>query len=185
MEDRAIVDLYWERDERAIRETQKKFERYCHRIAYNILSSDEDAEECVNDTYLRAWESIPPQRPSVLSAFLGKITRNLALNRYFYNRAEKRAAGIDAALEELEECIPDPIASADPTDEIHIGACINRFLAALPAETRILFVRRYWYLYSIKDLSRSEGISEAQVKTTLYRTRLRLKEFLEKEGIHV
>lgn len=152
MEDEKIVDLYWLRSERAIAETAAKYGPYCHAIAHHILSSREDSEECVNDTYLRAWNSMPQHRPPVLKAFLGRITRNLALNRCKALTARKRSPGqVPLALEELRECIPDT-GAADMAEDLALTEALNRFLAALPALHRKIFLRRYWYLCSVKEL---------------------------------
>ena len=183
MEDNKIIELYWERSETAITETQNKYGRYCHYIAYNILYSNEDSEECVNDTYLRAWDSMPPHRPERLSAFLGKITRNLALDRYHRSRAQKRSSNVEVALGELEECIPDVRGGLSVADEIVLRDAINGFLASLPVRTRKVFVRRYWYLSTVKDIACDLDMSESNVKVLLLRTRQRFKSYLEKEGI--
>lgn len=182
MDDRAIIELYNKRDENAIGETQKKYGRYCHYIAYSILHSDEDSEECVNDTYMKVWNSIPPRSPERFSAFIGKITRNTALDRYAQNRAQKRDAGVELALDELSECISDS-ADEEMTEELILKDAINRFLASLPKRTRIIFMRRYFYLLSIKEIAEGLGISESNVKVTLLRTREKMREYLEKEGI--
>ena len=172
MDDQKIVDLYWERSESAIKETQKKYGRYCHSIAYAILHSNEDAEECVNDTYLRAWGAIPPAKPSRLATFLGKITRNLALDRYDCAHAQK-----------LSECIPDADSTLDLTDKIALGDAINSFLESLPVKTRQIFMRRYWFMSPIKDIARDVDMSESAIKVSLMRTRNEFKAHLEKEGI--
>lgn len=182
MDDIRIVELYWERSEEAIAQTQEKYGRYCHSIAYNVLNSDEDAEECVNDTYIRAWESIPPSRPSKLSAYLGRITRNLALDRYDRDRAQKRAGAVELALDELGECIADNSEDADVSESV-LGEAINGFLRTLGKRARIVFVKRYWYLYSIEDIAHQMDMSESNVKVTLLRARRKFKEYLEKEGI--
>ena len=185
MDDRRIVELYWQRSEAAIAETQTKYGKYCHYIAYNILSDDGDAEECVNDTYLKAWESMPPHKPTKLSTFLGKITRHLALNRREAQNAAKRGAGtVPVALDELTECIADN-ETGDPTDEIVLKGALNRFLRALPEETMIVFLQRYWYFASVKEIAANRSMSEANVKVILHRARGKLKLFLEKEGIIV
>lgn len=183
MEDNKIVDLYWERSEAAVLETQKKYGRYCHYIAYHILYSDEDAEECVNDTYIKAWNAMPPHRPERLSSFLGKITRNTALDYYSYLNAGKRSGNTTLVLDEMAECIPDPRSEAPLSDEIALKNAINGFLASLPKQTRIIFMRRYWYLSSIKEIANDYRLSESNVKVTLHRTRNKFKEYLEKEGI--
>ena len=185
MEDGRIVELYWERDEQAIAETQTRYGKYCHRIAYNVLHSDEDAEECVNDTYVRAWNSMPPQRPSRLAAFLGRITRNLALDRYLFDRAQKRARSTELILDELEECIPDPVTAPPLAEEIALRDAINAFLASLPQKNRMVFLRRYWYLSPIKEIAADYGMTESNVKVMLHRTRQSFKAYLEKEGIEI
>jgi RNA polymerase sigma-70 factor (ECF subfamily) len=183
MDDQQIVDLYWKRDESAIAETQKKYGKYCHTIAYAILHSHEDAEECVNDTYLRAWGAIPPAKPGRLSTFLGKITRNLSLDRYEKNTAQKRSGPVELVLDELSECIPDADSALDPIDMIALGDAINAFLEGLPQKTRQIFLRRYWYMSPVKDIARDTGMSEGAVKVSLMRTRESFKAYLEKEGI--
>ena len=185
MDDKSIVELYWSRNEDAISHTRQKYGAYCHSIACNILYSREDAEECVNDTYLRAWEAIPPQRPSRLGAFLGKITRNLALNRYAYDRAQKRFTNVELALHELSECIADPASESPMEDSLALKQAINGFLAKLPQKTRILFVRRYWYLDSIEQLAKASGMTESNVKVTLHRARIKFRDHLQKEGIQL
>ena len=182
MQDCNIVDLYWQRDERAIKETASKYGGYCYRIAYDILYSELDAEECVNDTYLKAWESMPPHKPEKLSTFLGKITRNLALNRYIHDRAQKRNKATDVVFDELAELIPDGVTSHMP-EEVALKDVINRFVASLPSLTRVVFVRRYWYVSSIRDIAADYGLSQGYVKVMLLRTRKKFKAFLEKEGI--
>ena len=185
MDDSRILEMYWSRSEQAIAETQKKYGRYCHSIAYNILSSDEDAEECVNDTYLKAWGSIPPQRPNRLSAYLGKIVRNIALDRYERTRAQKRSGVVELALDELGECIPDSGSGATLTDNDALRAAINGFLATLSRRNRMIFVKRYWYLCSVADIAIDMEISESNVKVILLRSRRKFKEYLDKEGITV
>lgn len=184
MRDGEILDLYWARSERAISETAAKYERYCHSIAYNILRSTEDSEECVNETWFRAWGSMPPKRPDRLSAFLGKITRNLSLNRYRRYTAEKRGGGqVVLALEELQECVPAVGRVEQIVDDMALEEALNRFLASLSTQTRKIFMRRYWYLSSVKEIASDFGVGESKVKMTLLRSRNELKTFLEKEGI--
>ena len=183
MEDEKIVELYFERSEAAITETQTKYGKYCFTVAINILYSKEDAEECVNDTYARAWESIPPQKPRILSAFLAKITRNLALDRYDRIKAHKRSDCAESALEELGECIPYSDGGMDAADELALKEAINGFLASLKEQTRVIFMRRYWYLCSVSEIAKSLGLSESKVKVTLMRTRLKFKMYLEQQGI--
>lgn len=184
MEQNEIIELYWNRSERAIRETAKKYGRFCHSIAYNILADHSDSEECVNDTYLHTWNAIPPRRPDNLSAFLGKITRNLALKRYERNHARKRGGGqVMLALEELGECIPDPDTVERHFEDRELALKLNGFLAGLTEESRKIFLRRYWQLCTVKDIAALYGISESKVKMSLMRTRGKLKSYLEKEGI--
>ena len=178
-----IVELFWERSENAIRETQTKYGRYCRHIAYNVLRSNQDADEIENDTYLRVWESIPPRRPDNFRAFLGRVCRNLALDRYDYNRASKRSDSTESVLLELNDCIPD--ISEALSDEYILREALNGFLATLPSRTRIIFMRRYFYLCSVKDIAHSLDMSESNVKVILLRTRNRLKSYLEKEGVYI
>lgn len=184
MDDSKIIELYMSRSEQAISETSEKYGRYCYCIAYGILHDDKDAEECVNDTYLRAWNSIPPNRPNRLQTFLGKITRNLSLNRWEKLSAEKRGAGqIPVILDELAECIPDGKDTEHTVDSMIIRDVLNRFLNNLPTKTRKIFVRRYWYMSSVKEIADEYGLSESNVTVILFRTRKKLKNLLGKEGI--
>lgn len=182
MDDNLIIELYWSRDPQAIAETGTKYGAYCRSIAYGVLRNTEDAEECVNDTWLRAWEAIPPQRPNKLSAFLGRITRNLALDRHDYNHASKRSGEFDALLSELTDCIP---CTRDDYAQLELTELLNHFLRSLPQDRRNIFLRRYWYCESIEELSQRYGMSISAVKSSLFRTRSKLKEYLEKEGIAV
>lgn len=185
MEDVKIVELYWERSESAIEQTQKKYGRYCHHIAYSILASNEDAEECVNDTYLKAWGSMPPHKPQKLQTFLGKITRNLAFDRYDRATALKRSQCVEVAFEELSECLPDIISDNGEADECALREAINGFLGSLAKRDRMIFLRRYWYMSSISDIARDFGANEGNVKVILHRTRNKLREYLVKEGIEI
>lgn len=186
MEDSRIIDLYWARSEEALSETARKYGRYCHSIARNILNNDEDAEECVSDAYLRAWNAIPPARPARLQTWLGRIVRNLSLNKREKALAEKRGAGqLPLILDELAECIPDGPDGEALTESILIRDVLDRFLEALPPEARKIFVRRYWYLSSLREISEEYGISEGSAAVSLLRTRMKLKSVLEKEGIHL
>ena len=184
MTDEKIVELYLERYEEAIKETDKQYGRYFHYIAKEILQDEEDAKEIVNDTYLKAWNSIPPERPNPLKAFLGRITRQLSLNRLEQNKAQKRGGGqYLLALDELAECIPDGSGSEDLTSNIDLTDAINRFLRNLPIEQRRVFIKRYWYMSSITDTATSFGMSESKVTSILFRVRNKLKEHLTKEGL--
>ena len=184
MDDDTILDLYWTRSESAIDETAKKYGRYCVAIANNIVQNNEDAEECVNTTYLKTWESIPPQRPAVFSSFLGRITRNLALNKYKEQRAKKRGGNeIDLILDELEECIQSNNSIDIECESRLIVKAINSCLRSLDSECRIVFVRRYWYADPIAAIAIRFRMSEAKVKSMLFRTRKRLRVYLENEGV--
>ena len=182
MDDKRIVELFFQRDEQALTETRQKYSRYLHRVAHNILQNPQDAEECVNDTYLRAWNAIPPHRPSRLAVFLGKIARRLALDRYAALTADKRGGGTTAdLLEEWRDCLPN--ADGDPTDDMAVRDALSRFLRQLPAERRRIFIRRYWYGDPIHDIATAYHSTVSRIKMTLSRTRGELKTFLEKEGI--
>lgn len=155
MDDKKIIELYWARSDTAIAETANKYSSYCHHISYNILHSKEDAEECVNDTYLRAWNAIPPKCPNRLSTFLGKITRNLSLNKFNQYTAQKRGLGqTELVLSELEDCISSMQSVEQATNEKILVDAINSFLSALLPINRIVFVRRYWYLSSINKIAK-------------------------------
>jgi RNA polymerase sigma-70 factor (ECF subfamily) len=184
--DEYLLDLYFKRDERAVAETQRDYRSFCMELALRILGrhNREDAEECVNDTWLRAWNAIPPQRPAVLQAFFGKLTRNLCLDRWRRDHAEKRGGSrTELALEELEDCLSARERVEDALDAEHTAGLISQFVRTLPRQDRLLFVRRYWYLDDIKTLARSFGMGQSQVKSRLHRIRLRLKTHLEKEGV--
>ena len=184
MEDNHIIQLYFDRSEEAISQTAVKYGKYCQTIAYNILHNLEDSEECVNDTYLKVWGIIPPRRPSKFAAFLGKITRNLSLDKYRHYTAHKRGGGeMAVTLEELGDCVSSLDSMDDYTDEIVLVDTLNRFLASLSVEHRKIFMRRYWYVCSVKEIADDYGISESKVKMSLLRSRNQLKAFLEKEGI--
>ncbi|MBR2894867.1 MAG: sigma-70 family RNA polymerase sigma factor [Oscillospiraceae bacterium] len=184
MYDHEIVALYWERNETAVSATADKYGKYCHTISYNILNSEQDAEECVNDTWLGAWKSMPPQRPRYLAAYLGKIVRNCSLDRFRMYTAEKRRGGqAEIALSELKECIPSSVTIEQIVDEHMLADSINRFLYAQPQQKRNIFIRRYWYLNSIREIAVGYGISESKVTSQLFRIRKELKRHLEEEGI--
>ena len=181
--DEEIVNLYFDRSEEAIAACQVKYGKSCHTVAYNILHSDEDAEECVNDTWLRAWNSIPPERPTRLGAWLSTVTRRLALTRYEKKTTAKRNGGMEASLEELSECVT--AGSLTIADEVALSEAINGFLASLPTRTRMIFMRKYWYMDSIADIAKALGMGESAVKVTLHRTREKFRKHLAKEGITV
>ena len=182
MEDNQIIELYFRRDESALTETANKYGTFCLRIAMNVVKVREDAEECVNDTWLQAWNAIPPHCPSRLSVFLGKITRRLALDRYAALTADKRGGGTQAAiLEEWRDALPN--VDGDPADDMAVRDALSRFLRQLPADKRRTFIRRYWYGDTIAAIAAHNHATESAVKMTLSRIRGELKTFLEKEGI--
>ena len=169
LEDEKIIELYWVRDQRAITCSQQKYGAYCHKIAQNVLHNESDCEECMNDTWFRAWNSMPTERPGILQAFLGAITRNLSLDRYRKNHSKKRGEGeISYIYEEME-----------------LAEMINRFLAGMKTENRRIFVRRYWYFDSIAEIAKRFSVSESKVKSSLMRSRESLRKCLAQEGIEV
>lgn len=183
MEDSRIVDLYWQRSEAAIYETQNKYGHYCLAIASSILPAPEDAEESVNDTYMAAWNAIPPHRPSVLSAFLGKLTRRISIDRWRKLRADKRGGStVTVALEELSECIPS---RSDPALEVEakeLAQTINHFLDSLSETERSVFIMRYFNLAQLRDIEKAYTMSSSKLKSMLHRTRGKLRAYLKKEG---
>ena len=183
MEDERIIRLYWKRDENAIRETHIKYGKYCYSIAYNILRSHEDSDECVNDTWHGAWNAMPPEKPNKLQCFLARITRNTAIDRYRHDSAQKRVAEAESLINEYWECIPDETVSIE--DELVLKQAINGFLASLDTKTRVIFMRRYWYAMSIKDIADGMRLSENNISLILHRTRNKFKDYLTKEGIFV
>jgi RNA polymerase sigma-70 factor (ECF subfamily) len=184
MDDSRIIDLYWSRSENAINETAVKYGKYCRTIAYNILSNAEDADESVNDTYLGAWNSMPPHRPSILATFLGKITRRISINRWREKNTGKRGGGeVPLVLDELVECIPseNDVESRVQADEL--AKVIDAFIIALPGAERRVFVCRYWYLDSIPAICKQFDFSPSKVKSMLHRTRNKLMLCLKEEGV--
>lgn len=182
MEDKKIIELYNARNEFAITETDRKFGKMLLAIAMNILSNREDSEETVNDTYGKVWDSIPPQKPDCLGAWLGKITRNLSITRWRKNKAQKRS-GIEIMLSELEECIPSVSNTEKEIENGEVTAAINRWLGSLKKEERMLFVRRYWYGDSIAELAKKTNIPPKKLSSKMFRLRKSLKTSLEKEEI--
>ena len=186
MNDTEIVELYWKRDEAAIAATAEVYGNYCYSVAYRLLQCSEDAQECVNDTYWKAWLSIPPHRPNRLATYLGKITRNLSLDRLKRLSAQKRGNyQLDLVLTELENTIPASTDTEQIVDELVLTDAINQFLRQQPRTERNIFVGRYWHLYSIADLAQAYGMRESKVASLLFRMRKKLKHYLEKEGITV
>ena len=183
MEDEQIVALYWERSEQAIAETEKKYDRYLEKIAHNILNNLEDSRESVNDTYLAAWDSMPPHKPGVLSAYLAKLTRRISIDRFRYRTRDKRMGSEYAlSLQELGDCV----SGGDTTQEIVnvklLADSIEVYLRLQSQQARTVFLARYYFLDSVREISISQGMSESKVKSLLYRTRLGLREYLEQEG---
>lgn len=184
MNDEEILDLFWNRSENAISETHAKYGRYCHSIAFQILANNEDAEESVSDAYLTAWNAIPPRRPAVLAAFLGRLTRQAAIDRWRTRSRGKRGGGeIPLALEELAEVVGDAQSPETAVLEKELASGVNRFLDSLPPTERSVFLCRYWYLDSVADIAERTGFSPAKVASMLFRLRGKLKKQLMKEGL--
>lgn len=185
MDDAKIISLYEARDEAAVDETQKKYGGLCRYIAEQILPSREDAEECVNDAYVKAWNTIPPQKPESLGSYMGMLTRQLSINRYKQNHRQKRGGGqVSLVLEELQECIADK-GDMPSADEITLRDALNCFLGALPERERMIFMRRYWYMDEVSTIAADYGMKAGHVAVLLYRTRKKLQEYLEKEEIYL
>lgn len=183
MEDGRIVELYWERDERAIAATSRKYGSYCRAIAMHILDAPEEAEECVNDTWWQAWNAMPPQRPSRLAVFLGKITRHLSIDRWRRSRADRRGGGEAALLcDELDECVSDGGSVEQEIDRRELAAAINAFLRGLPEKKRAMFVCRYWYGDSVTEIAKRLGMKPGAVATALGRIREECRVFLTERG---
>ena len=182
MEDQQIIQLYWLRSEQAIEETEKRYGSRLHSLAYRIAGVQEDAQECVSDTYLAAWNSIPPQWPEYLFAYLAKICRNLCLDRLDWLNAAKRKGEVIALTREMELCIPDRRRDFDLEGKA-LGEALNRFLGTISRENRMIFLRRYWFADSIAEIAARYGLTQSKVKTSLHRTRKKLSDFLKKEGI--
>ena len=186
MEDNEIMDLYWKRDESAIQETDHKYHGYCFSIADHIIGSHEDAEECVNDTWLNTWNAIPPERPSMFQTWLGKVCRNLSINVYEKMHAQKRGSGeTEAAADELAEVLSNGMDSEKELDAVYLKDSINAFLSQEYKQARIFFVQRYWYMLSVKEIAEENHTGESRVKMRLSRTRSRLKDYLREEGYAV
>ena len=186
MEDSGIVELYWRRDENAIRETERKYGRYLLKIADNILSDVEDSRECVNDTYWKAWSSIPPHKPDVLSAYLGKIARQLSIDLYRKrNRDKRRASEYALSLSELEDCVSGGDTTGQEVDARLLAGAVGAYLRTLPPGARQSFLARYYFMDSIREIADNSGMSQSKVKSMLYRTRLGLKDYLKQEGFSV
>lgn len=184
MDDNEIVALYFDRSETAIVETDRKYGGYCYSIAYNILTNREDSEESVSDTYLAAWSAMPPKRPSILATFLGKITRHISIDRWRARTTAKRGGGeLPLALEELEECICGSDSVEGTYLRKELAVAVNRLLDSLPETERSVFLCRYWYIDTVPDIAAHFGFTESKVTSMLHRTRKKLREQLEKEGL--
>lgn len=184
MRDEDIIALYWARNENAIQESQLQYGNYCFTIAYHILRNQEDCDECVNDTWWRAWNAIPPNRPNRLALFLGTITRNLSFDKWKKKKAFKRGNGeMMVALDELGDCVPSHNSTEEAVEAAELERLINAFLWKLPEQECNVFLRRYWYVESCEEIAERYGMNRNTVKTSLFRTRNKLKIFLEKEGI--
>ena len=185
MEDVQIIDLYWLRDQRAISETDRKYGRFCHSIAMNILRSFSDSEECVNDTYHRAWDTMPPQKPESLRAYLGRIVRNLSISRYRQLRAQKRFSGAEILLSELEDCVPARDSVQRTVEAEELSGLISRWLEPRTPRERALFLRRYWNGDAIQTLAQEAGERPNAVTKRLLRLREQLRRYLEQEGVAI
>ena len=183
MEDTQIIGLYWDRDQRAVEETAGKYGSFLLRLAWNILQVHGDAEECVNDVYLRAWNAMPPERPVALRPWLGRIARNLSLDRWKRDHAQKRGGGMEDLLGELAECVPGGGDPQKRLEDQEIAGAISQFLRRLPEESRNMFLRRYWYGQGTAEIAQALGCGAGRVKSSLFRTRKALRVYLEKEGI--
>ncbi len=185
MEDNTIIQLFFNRSEQAIIAVEDQYGAYCRSILRNILVDPEEQEECMNDVLMKLWNQIPPHRPDCLRAFIGAVARNLALDRYRASRAEKRGSGMaEIALSELGECAARETVE-DALEEHRLVELLNSFLARLPRESRVIFVKRYWYLSPVRQIAEETGCTEGKVKMSLHRTRKQLRQFLEKEDIAV
>ena len=184
MTDTAIIDLYWQRSDRAIEESERAYGPYCYRVAHNVLSDRRDAEESVSDTWLAAWNAMPPSRPDSLRAFLGKLARRIAISHLRRSTSQKRGGGeTELALEELAECIPDPRSVERQVEQREVTAALNRFLRALPERERVIFTARYFYVTPVEEIARRLGMKPGAVKTQLFRTRRKLLAFLQEESL--
>ena len=182
MDDQEIIARFFARDEEGLTAARARYEPYCAAVARNLLTDPRDQEECLSDTWLRAWNAIPPTRPTAFQTWLGRIARNLALDRYDYNHAAKRSGPFDQLLSELSECIP---CQRDDFAQLELTQILNSFLHSLPESRRNLFLRRYWYCESVEELGRRYRMSQSAVKSSLFRTRNKLKAYLEKEGVGI
>ena len=183
MDDKQIIELYFERNEQAIKETETKYGAFCHRIAMNILGIHEDAEECVNDTYFSVWKQIPPTVPEVFKVYLGRITRNLSISRFRAMRAKKRYSSMEIMLSELNDCVPSSSNVEQTIEVMQLSDYISEWLDSLPEEDCALFVRRYWFGDEVQELAKKCGITAAKMAQRMLRLRKSLKAALEQKGV--
>ena len=184
MDDLKIIDLYFERDENAIKETEKKYGRLCLNIATNVIGNIEDAKECVNDTYLGVWNAIPPARPNNFTAFICKIARNISLKKWAFLTCEKRNGDMLVSLSELEDILPDEAINPNISDE-NIGKFISEFLLSEKENARNIFIRKYYFFDTISDIANRYSFTESKIKSILYRTRTKLREYLIEKGVSI
>lgn len=184
MEDYSIIELYFNRDDNAIKQTDIKYGKLCRHIAYNVLNDYSDSEECVNDTYLSIWNKIPPTRPDNFRSFLCKITRNLSLKRYSFNHAAKRNPQVEISFSDLESILPE-MSYQPKLEEEYLGSLISDFLYSEKEDARNVFLRKYWFFDSVEDIARRYSFTESKVKSMLSRTRNRLKNYLIKKGVRI
>ena len=183
MDDQRIIELFYERNEAAINEVRTKYGRLCYKISGNILKSEEDIEECISDTFLALWTSIPPENPQHLSSYICRILKNLCLNKSKYNSAEKRCESFTLSLEELSECLTDSVTEKELSSS-ELGEAISSFLRLQKSTSRAVFIRRYWYSDSVRDIALRYNMNESTVRSLLHRTRKKLKDYLTKEGYY-
>lgn len=185
MDDKKIIEMYFARNEKAVDETRTKYGSFINHIAFNILRIPEDAEECENDTYLRLWNAIPPDRPEYFKAYIGKIVRNISISLYRKNTAAKRGSGVDVLLSELEDCIPSSESVEAEIDAKYLSSVISEWLRTLSEENRVIFIKRYWYGESVKDIAAQSDFSPAELSSLLFALRKKLKKELTEKGVTV
>ena len=185
IDDEKIIDLFWARDQQGIRELDMKYGKICHTLSYNIVNSRQDAEECVNDAYMGAWNAIPPAHPNPLLSYIVKIVRNLSLKIYWRKEAAKRSGQYKIALEEIEGCIAGPDNVEDEIEARELARIIQAFLDTLTLENRVIFMRRYWFADSCKDIAGLAGLTEKNVSVRLARIRKKMKQYLIERGVFI
>lgn len=185
MEDFEIIELFNRRSESAVKAASEKFGSLCRKIIYSILKNKEDCEECENDTYMKLWDTIPPQQPMLLSAYIAKIAKNLAITKYRYSHRQKRGSGeIDLVFEELSDFAPSPHTPEKTAESRETVEAVNEFLRRLPEEKRVIFIRRYWCCSSVKDIAKDMNLTESNAFSILSRTKAALKEYLKERGLY-